>query len=135
MIPLRRIVRPVQPLAPRLLVYAADLPFTPGAFELGSVRRRDLLLILLSLGAAAALQAGGISLLNDRFDRMNLLTVGSVLLVTVLGLLISFWFDAATAGSIVLVQSALFLITILLAPRRGQLARRRRAILPPAPNR
>jgi manganese transport system permease protein len=108
-----------------------------------------LLLILLSLSAVAALQAVGIilvvamlvtpgataHLLTDRFDRMNLLAVGSALLATVLGVLFSYWFDASTAGCIVLVQSGLFLITMLLAPRHGLLARRRRATLPPTLNR
>jgi manganese transport system permease protein len=72
-----------------------------------------LLLILLSLSAVAALQAVGIilvvamlvtpgataHLLTDRFDRMNVLAVGSAM---------------------------------LLAPRHGLLARRRRAALPPS---
>ncbi len=106
-----------------------------------------LLLVLLSLSAVAALQAVGIilvvamlvtpgataHLLTDRFDRMNLLAVGSALLATGLGVLISYWLDASTAGCIVLVQTALFLLTMLLAPRHGLLARRRRLALPPSP--
>jgi manganese transport system permease protein len=105
-----------------------------------------LLLILLSLSAVAALQAVGIilvvamlvtpgataHLLTDRFDRMNGLAVGLAMLATGLGVLISYWLDASTAGCIVLVQSALFLLTMLLAPRHGLLARRRRSALPPS---
>ncbi|MFM7733443.1 MAG: metal ABC transporter permease [Cyanobium sp.] len=105
-----------------------------------------LLLVLLSLSAVAALQAVGIilvvamlvtpgataHLLTDRFDRMNALAVGSAVLATGLGVLISYWLDASTAGCIVLVQSGLFLLAMLLAPRHGLLARRRRSALPPS---
>jgi manganese transport system permease protein len=37
---------------------------------------------------------------------------------------VSYWLDASTAGCIVLVQTGLFLVTMLLAPRHGLLARR-----------
>jgi manganese transport system permease protein len=99
-----------------------------------------LLLTLVSLAAVAALQAVGIILvvamlvtpgataflLTDRFDRMNALAVALAMLATTLGVLVSYWLDASTAGCIVLVQTGLFLVTMLLAPRHGLLARRRR---------
>ena len=47
-------------------------------------------------------------------------------LATALGILASYWLDASTAGCIVLVQSALFVTALVLAPRHGLLARRRR---------
>jgi manganese transport system permease protein len=51
------------------------------------------------------------------------------MLATGLGVIVSYWLDASTAGCIVLVQTGLFLVTMVLAPRHGLLARRR----PPRP--
>jgi manganese transport system permease protein len=108
-----------------------------------------LLLGLVSLATVAALQAVGIILvvamlvtpgataflLTDRFDRMNLYAVALAMLATALGVIVSYWLDASTAGCIVLVQTGLFLLTMLLAPRHGLLAQRRRRAggLPPSP--
>ena len=106
-----------------------------------------LLLTLVSLAAVAALQAVGIILvvamlvtpgataflLTDRFALMNLLAVASAMLATALGILGSYWLDASTAGCIVLVQTALFVAALLLAPRHGLLARRRRRAQPGSP--
>jgi manganese transport system permease protein len=97
-----------------------------------------LLLTLVRLATVAALQAVGIILvvamlvtpgataflLTDRFDRMNLYAVALAMLATALGVIVSYWLDASTAGCIVLVQTGLFLVTMLLAPRHGLLARR-----------
>ena len=92
-----------------------------------------LLLSVLSLAAVAGLQTVGIILvvamlitpgataylLTDRFDRMTLLAILSSALSSVLGVYISYWTDSSTAGCIVLVQTVLFLLTFLLAPRYG----------------
>ena len=92
-----------------------------------------LLLSLLSLAAVAGLQTVGIILvvamlitpgataylLTDRFDRMTLLAVISSVVSSVLGVYISYWSDIETGGSIVLVQTFLFLIAFLFAPRYG----------------
>jgi manganese transport system permease protein len=72
-------------------------------------------------------------LLTDRFARMNLLAVASAMLATALGILGSYWLDASTAGCIVLVQTALFVAALLLAPRHGLLARRRLRAQPGPP--
>ena len=64
---------------------------------------------------------------------MNLLAVASAMLATALGLLGRYWLDASTAGCIVLVQSTLFGIALVLAPRHGLLARRRRIGRPGPP--
>jgi manganese transport system permease protein len=48
------------------------------------------------------------------------------MLSTSLGLYVSYWLDASTAGCIVLVQAAVFALALLLAPRHGLLAQRRR---------
>ena len=92
-----------------------------------------MLLSLLSLAAVAGLQTVGIILvvsmlitpgataylLTDRFNRMNILAIISSVLSSLLGVYISYWSDIETGGSIVLVQTVLFLIAFLFAPRYG----------------
>ena len=92
-----------------------------------------LLLTLLSLSAVVGLQTVGIILvvamlitpgataylLTDRFDQMTLLAVISSSLSSILGVYISYWSDIETGGSIVLVQTLIFLIAFLFAPRYG----------------
>ncbi len=92
-----------------------------------------LLLTLLSLSAVVGLQTVGIILvvamlitpgataylLTDRFDKMTLLAVISSSFSSVLGVYISYWSDIETGGSIVLVQTLIFLIAFLFAPRYG----------------
>ena len=92
-----------------------------------------LLLTLLSLSAVVGLQTVGIILviamlitpgataylLTDRFDRMAILAVLSSVISSVLGVYISYWSDIETGGSIVLVQTVIFLIAFLFAPRYG----------------
>jgi manganese transport system permease protein len=91
------------------------------------------LLSALSLAAVAGLQTVGIILvvamlvtpgataylLTDRFGRMVQLAVLSSVLSSVLGILISYWSDSSPAGCIVLVQTGLFVLAFLLAPRYG----------------
>ena len=92
-----------------------------------------LLLTLLSLSAVVGLQTVGIILvvamlitpgataylLTDRFDKMTLLAVLSSCFSSILGVYISFWSDIETGGSIVLVQTLIFLIAFLFAPKYG----------------
>jgi manganese transport system permease protein len=92
-----------------------------------------LLLSVLSLTAVAGLQTVGVILvvamlvtpgataylLTDRFDRMTVLAVASSVLSSVIGVYVSYWSDSSTAGCIVLVQTGLFLLAFLLAPRYG----------------
>ncbi len=92
-----------------------------------------LLLSVLSLAAVAGLQTVGIILvvamlitpgataylLTDRFDRMTFLAVSSSIFSSILGVYISYWTDIETGGSIVLVQTIVFLIAFLFAPRYG----------------
>ena len=92
-----------------------------------------LLLSTLSLAAVAGLQTVGIILvvamlitpgataylLTDRFDRMTILAVISSVISSLLGVYISYWSDIETGGSIVLVQTTLFLLAFLFAPRYG----------------
>ena len=58
-------------------------------------------------------------LLTDRFDQMTLLAVISSSFSSILGVYISYWSDIETGGSIVLVQTLIFLIAFLFAPRYG----------------
>ncbi len=94
-----------------------------------------MLLSLLSLAAVAGLQTVGIILvvamlitpgataylLTDRFDRMNLLAIASSSMSSVIGVYLSYWWDIETGGSIVLVQTIIFLLAFLFAPRYGVL--------------
>ena len=92
-----------------------------------------LLLTCLSLAAVVGLQTVGIVLvvamlitpgataylLTDKFDRMSLISVLSSIVSSVMGIYLSYWFDIETGGSIVLVQTFIFLFAFLFAPRYG----------------
>ena len=92
-----------------------------------------LLLTCLSLAAVVGLQTVGIVLvvamlitpgataylLTDKFDRLSLISVLSSIVSSVLGIYLSYWFDIETGGSIVLVQTFIFLFAFLFAPRYG----------------
>lgn len=66
-------------------------------------------------------------LLTDRFSRLLLLSVGIGAGTSALGAYASYFLDGATGGIIVCLQTALFLAALILAPRHGVLAARRRA--------
>ncbi|OWJ57826.1 metal ABC transporter permease [Inquilinus limosus] len=112
--------------------------FDPGQARVIGISPRRLELILLLLVAAtivAALQAVGVVLvmamlvtpgcigllLADRFGRVMVAAVGSAVLSSVLGTLLSFWLDGATGPSIVVVQALLFGLAFLFAPKKGLL--------------
>ncbi len=92
-----------------------------------------LLLSILSLAAVVGLQTVGIILVvamlitpgataylfTDRFDRMTFLAVLFSAISSILGVYCSFWLDIETGGSIVLVQTLMFLIAFLFAPKYG----------------
>jgi manganese/iron transport system permease protein len=116
--------------------------FDPGqARALGlPVRRLHLtLLLLLSATTVAALQAVGAVLvvamlitpgataylLTDRFGRMLILGSGLGALTAFAGAYASYFLDGATGGCIVVLQTALFLLAFVFAPKHGMLAARR----------
>ncbi|WP_036902719.1 metal ABC transporter permease [Prochlorococcus sp. MIT 0601] len=122
-----------------LLIYRRDLmlycfdPTHARSIGINTGFLHYLLLSVLSLAAVAGLQTVGIILvvamlitpgataylLTDRFDRMTILAVLSSSISSVLGVYISYWSDIETGGSIVLVQTIIFLLAFLFAPRYG----------------
>ncbi len=92
-----------------------------------------LLLTCLSLAAVVGLQAVGIVLvvamlitpgataylLTDKFDRLSIISVVSSIISSLLGIYLSYWLDISPGGSIVLVQTFIFLFAFLFAPRYG----------------
>lgn len=95
------------------------------------------LLSLLSLTAVAGLQTVGIILvvamlvtpgataylLSDRFDTMMLIAIASGVFSSVMGTYISYHLDASTGGCIVVLQTLLFILAMIFAPKHGLLAR------------
>ncbi len=96
-----------------------------------------VLLSLLSLTAVAGLQTVGIILvvamlvtpgataylLSDNFDHMTLIAMASGVFSSVIGTYVSYHIDGSTGGCIVVVQTLLFMIAMIFAPKHGLLAR------------
>jgi manganese/iron transport system permease protein len=106
------------------------------------VRRLHLLLLtLLSATAVAALQAVGAVLvvamlvtpgataylLTDRFSTMLRLSSIMGAATSLVGAYASYYFDGATGGCIVTLQTLVFLAAFVFAPKHGLLAAKRRA--------
>ncbi len=64
-------------------------------------------------------------LLTDRFPRLILLSVVIGSVTSFVGAYLSYFLDGATGGLIVVMQTALFLIAFLFAPKHGLLAAKR----------
>jgi manganese transport system permease protein len=107
-----------------------------------------VLLSLLSLTAVAGLQTVGVILvvamlvtpgataylLTDRFDRMVWIAMASGVFSSVVGTYLSYFIDGSTGGCIVVLQTLLFCIAMVVAPKYGLLAtrsHRKRPIEPP----
>ena len=104
---------------------------------------------LLSASVVAALQTVGALLviamvvtpgataylLCDRFGRLALLSVAIGAVTSLVGAYLSFFLNGATGGVIVVLQTVVFMVALVLAPKHGLLAarRRRRAALQAAP--
>lgn len=126
--------------------------FDPGqarALGINTTVLHVLLLTLLSATAVAALQTVGAVLvvamlvtpgataylLTDRFGRMIWLAVAMGVGTSAVGAYVSYYFDGSTGGCIVTLQSFLFVVALLLAPKHGMFAarqRRRAAVAPGA---
>jgi manganese/iron transport system permease protein len=104
-------------------------------------RLRLLFFALLSACTVAALQTVGAILvialvvtpgataylLTDRFGVMLLIAAAIGVVCSALGAYLSFFLDGATGGLIVVLQTAVFLMAFLFAPKHGRLAALRMA--------
>lgn len=68
-------------------------------------------------------------LLTDRFPRLLTIAVAIGSLTSFSAPRLSYWLDGATGGIIVVLQTLLFLLAFVFAPKHGLLANRRRARL------
>lgn len=94
-----------------------------------------LLLIMLSLVIVASMKAVGIILviavliapgaiaflLTDQFDQMLLIAILVALFCTLSGVILSYHINSATAPTIVVLMSVVFIVAFLFAPKRGVL--------------
>ncbi|MCO6187276.1 metal ABC transporter permease [Rhizobium sp. L1K21] len=100
-----------------------------------------LFFTLLSASTVAALQTVGAFLvicmvvtpgataylITDRFPRLLVIAVAIGAATSAVGAYISYYLDGATGGIIVVLQTVIFLLTFLFAPKHGLLAARSRA--------
>ncbi len=68
-------------------------------------------------------------LLTDRFQRLIVFAFAIGAVTSIVGAYLSYFLDGATGGIIVVLQTALFLVAFVFAPKHGRLAARRRARL------
>jgi ABC-type Mn2+/Zn2+ transport system permease subunit len=122
------------------LLYATFDPLAAAASGLPVGLLEYLFLVLVALTIVVSLQAVGIilvvamlvtpaataQLLSVRFGRLMILAVAIGVGGAVVGLYASFWLDAASGATIVLIETAAFLTALLLGPRTGLVARWRR---------
>ena len=128
------------------LLYATFDPLGAAASGIKVARLEYLFLALVALTIVVSLQAVGIILvvamlvtpaataqmLTVRFTRLMLLAALVGIASSVVGLYLSYWLDVASGATIVLVQTAMFLLALVFGPR-GMLGRRRnRDALPEA---
>ncbi|MCG8709945.1 metal ABC transporter permease [Brenneria sp. 4F2] len=106
---------------------------------LSPLKLKIIFFTLLSACTVAALQTVGAILviamvitpgataylLTDRFTHLVLISIALGALTSALGAYLSFFLDGATGGVIVTLQTALFLLAFLFAPKHGLLASRR----------
>lgn len=122
------------------LLYATFDPLGAAASGIKVDRLEYLFLALVALTIVVSLQAVGIILvvamlitpaataqmLSVRFMRLMLLAAAVGIASAVIGLYLSYWLDVASGATIVLVETALFLLALAIGPR-GLIARRRDA--------
>lgn len=119
-------------------LYATFDPLGAAASGLKVEALEYLFLALVALTIVVSLQAVGIILvvamlvtppaaaqmLTVRFGRLVTVAVVISVASSVIGLYLSFWLDVASGATIVLTQTAAFLVALFVGPRRGMLARR-----------
>jgi manganese/iron transport system permease protein len=120
------------------LLYATFDPLGAAASGIRVDRLELLFLALVAITIVVSLQAVGIilvvamlvtpaataQLLAVRFTRLMLTAAAVGIGSAIAGLYISYWLDVASGATIVLVQSATFVLALVLGPR-GLIARRR----------
>jgi manganese/iron transport system permease protein len=113
------------------LLYATFDPLGAGAAGLHVVALEYLFLVLIALTIVISLQAVGIilvvamlitpaataQLLTQRFGRLVAVAVAVGVVSPVIGLYISYWASTASGATIVLVETAFFLVALFLGPR------------------
>ena len=121
-----------------LLLFTFD-PNQARAIGLNTKMLHMLLLTLLSATAIAALQTVGAILvvamlitpgataylLTDRFGRMLTIATALGMSTAFVGAYASYFLNASTGGCIVVLQTVVFLIALIFAPKHGVLANRR----------
>jgi len=121
-----------------LLLFCFD-PNQARSIGLNTTLLHFILLALLSATAVAALQAVGACLvvamlitpgataylLTDRFGRMLGIACAMGVLTSAIGAYASYFLDGSVGGCIVVLQTALFGVAFLFAPKHGILAARR----------
>ena len=104
-------------------------------------RLKFMFFVLLSACCVAALQTVGAFLvvamvvtpgataylLTDRFPRLIVISVAIGSVTSFIGAYASFFLDGATGGVIICLQTVIFLLAFVFAPKHGVLAARRRA--------
>lgn len=107
---------------------------------LNPTRLKFVFFVLLSACCVAALQTVGAFLviamvvtpgataylLTDRFPRLIALSVAIGAVTSFVGAYLSYFLDGATGGLIVTLQTLIFLVAFILAPKHGYLATRRK---------
>jgi manganese/iron transport system permease protein len=115
------------------LLYATFDPLGAEAAGVPVGRLEYLLLALIALAIVVSLQAVGIilvvamlvtpaataQLLTARFGRLMQTAIVIGVVSSIAGLYLSYWLDAASGATIVLVETAIFLAVLLLSPRTG----------------
>ena len=66
-------------------------------------------------------------LLTDRFPRLIVIAVAIGSITSFVGVYLSYFLDGATGGVVIMLQTGLFLLAFVLAPRHGILAQRAKA--------
>ena len=126
------------------LLYATFDPLGAAASGIRVDRLELLFLTLVAVTIVVSLQAVGIilvvamlvtpaataQLLTVRFTRLMLTAAAVGVASAIAGLYLSYWLDVASGATIVLVQTALFGLALVIAPR-GLIARRRGRLASP----
>jgi manganese transport system permease protein len=66
-------------------------------------------------------------LLSDRFDHMILIAMATGVFSSVIGTYISYHIDGSTGGCIVVLQTLLFVVAMIFAPKHGLLAKSKKS--------